>query len=76
MTDGLVVTPAAEDDPVGPSERTGLLTVRVWLHDHALIARVTLTPDLEGESSGEHLVTSGQEVQHLVAEWLAMVQAE
>jgi hypothetical protein len=69
------VTPEADDADVGPNERPGLITIRVWLHHQGLVARVTLARD-PNDVLHEYIVTSAEEVQRLVVDWLRGFQSE
>jgi hypothetical protein len=55
-----------------PTDRVGLLIVRVWLQepDGHLVARITQTLDLAGQRPRVAVVASSEEVSAAVRAWL------
>ena len=51
-------------------EPVGALLVRAWLQEHALVARLSMTPDVETVPPETIVVTTLRDVQSCVVSWL------
>jgi hypothetical protein len=65
-----VVTPDGDDCGMENSKMVGALLVRAWLHDQALVARVTRTPDIDSVPPITVVVATPRQLHREVARWL------